>query len=114
MLQPNGIKLITRLKFDLSHLYEDKFRRNLQENHNPIRSSGEDKETTIHYLLHCPNFLEEGRALLDNLQSTGGNIHVTDDSQISELLLFDVSSNNDASNTCIIHVECYYPIHVSY
>ena len=59
-------------------------------------------------------FLEERRALLDNLQSTGENIHVTDDSQISELLLFDVSSNNDASNTCIIHVECCYPIHVSY
>ena len=99
---PKGIKLITRLRLGLSHLCEHKFRHNFQDTLNPICSCGDDIETTIHYLLHCPDYLDERRTLLDNLQSTGENIHDKNDSQISELLLFGASSNNDASNTCIL------------
>ena len=64
--------------------------------------------TTVHYLLHCPNYLDETRTNLDNLQSIGENIHDKNDSQISELLLFDVSSNNDKSNTCILNATIQY------
>ena len=68
-----------------------------------ILSCGDDVETTIYYLLHCPNYLDEKRTILDNLQSIGENIDDKNDSQISELLLFGVSSNNDASNECILN-----------
>ena len=105
---PNRIKLITRLKLGLSQLCEHKFRHNFQENINPLRSCWEDIEATIHYLPLCPNYLEERRALLDNLQSIAENIHVKNDSQISELLLFGVSSNNDASNTCIVNATIHH------
>ena len=88
---PNGTKLITRLRLDLSHYYEHKFRHNFQENLNPIRSYGEDNATTIHYLVHCSNCLEERRTLLDNLHSAGENIHVKNDFQISKLHLFGIS-----------------------
>ena len=98
---PKGIKLITIFRLGLSHLREHKFRYNFV-NFNPICSCGDDIETTIHYLLHCPNYLDERKTLLDNPQSIGENIHDKNDSQISELLLFGVSSNNDASNTCIL------------
>ena len=96
---PKGIKLITRLKLGLSNLGEHKFRDSFQDTLNPICSCGDDIETTIHYLLHCPNYLDERRTLLDNLQSIGEKIHDKNDSQISELLLYGVSSNNDASST---------------
>ena len=43
-----------------------------------------------------------------HLQSTGVDIHDKNDSQISELLLFGVSSNNDASNTCILNATIHY------
>ena len=105
---PKGIKLITRLRLDLSHLREHKLRHNLLDTLNPICSCGDDIETTIQYLHHCPNYLEERRTLLDNLQSIGENIHDENDSQISELLLFGVSSNNDASNTCILNAIIQY------
>ena len=36
------------------------------------------------------------------------NIHDKNDSQISEQLLFDVSSNNDASNTYILNATIKY------
>ena len=65
-------------------------------------------QTTIYYLLHCPDYLDEKRTLLDNLQSIGENINDKNDFQISELLLFGVSSNNDASNTCILNATIQY------
>ena len=105
---PKGIKLITRLRLGLSHLREHKFRHNFQDTLNPICSCGDDIETAIHYLLHCPNYLNDRRSLLDNLQSIGENIHDKNDSQISELLLFGVSSNNDASDTCVLNTTIQY------
>ena len=45
---------------------------------------------------------------MDNLQSIGENIHDKKDSQISELFLFDVPSNNDASDTCILNATIQY------
>ena len=54
------------------------------------------------------NELDERRTLLDNLQSTEENIHDKNDSQISELLPFGVSSNNDASNTCVLNATIQY------
>ena len=77
---PKGIKLITRLRLGLSHLREHKFRHNFQDTLNPICSCGDDIETTIHYLLHCPNYLDERRTLLGNLHSIGENIHDKNDS----------------------------------
>ena len=103
-----GIKLITRLRLDLSHLRKHKFRHNFQDTLNPIWSCGDDIETTIHYLLHCSNYSDEGRTLLEGLQGIGEKIHDKSDSQITELLLFGVSSNNDASNTYILNatIQC--------
>ena len=105
---PEGIKLITRLRLGLSRLREFKFPHNFQNTLNPICSCGDDIETTIHDLLHCPNYLDERRTLLDNLQSIGENIHDKSDFQISELLLFGVSSNNDVSDTCISNATIQY------
>ena len=105
---PKGIKLIPRLRLSLSHLHEHKFWWNFQDTLNPICSCGDDIETTIHYLLYCPNYLDERRTLLGNLQSIGGNIHNKNNSQISKLLLFGVSSNNDASNACVLNATIQY------
>ena len=56
---PKGIKLITRLRLDLSHLREHKFWQNIQDTLNPIYSCRDDIDTTIHYLLYCPKYLDE-------------------------------------------------------
>ena len=59
-----------------------------------------DIENIIDYhLLHYSNYLDKRGTLLENLQNIGENIHYKCDFQISELLLFCVSSNNDASDT---------------
>ena len=49
-----GLKLLTHLRLNLSHLYEHKFRHNFQDTLNPLCSCSLEPESTIHFLLHCP------------------------------------------------------------
>ena len=55
---PDGLKLIARLRLVLSHRRFHKFKHNFPDILNPICSCG-TIETTIQYLLHCPNFLNK-------------------------------------------------------
>ena len=49
----NGLKLLTRLRLNFSHLNEHKFRHNFNDTINPMCSCGKEPETTLHYLLRC-------------------------------------------------------------
>ena len=64
---PRGICLITRLSLGLSHLREHKFKRGFQDTLSPLCSSGNNVESTGHFLLHCPQFVNERRTLLSTL-----------------------------------------------
>ena len=49
----SGLKLLTRLRLNFSHLNEHKFRHNFKDTINPMCSSGFEPETADHYLLRC-------------------------------------------------------------
>ena len=49
----NDVKLLTQLRLDFSQLNEHKFRNNLNDIINPMRSCGKTPEITFHYLLRC-------------------------------------------------------------
>ena len=83
----DGLKTITRLRLGLSHLQFHKFKHNYQDKSNPICSCG-TVETTIDYLLHCPNLSNKTETLFNKLQSIDDNILSKDDSNISKVLLF--------------------------
>ena len=53
-LNPTGTKLITRLKFGLSHLQNNKFSHSFLDWLSPIYCCDKDIDTTVYYLLHCP------------------------------------------------------------
>ena len=53
-------------------------------------------------------FVDERRPLLDNVKNVGENIHDKTNFEISKLLLFGVSSNNDASNSSNLKVAIQY------
>ena len=103
----SGIKLITRLRLDFSHLREHKFKHNFQDTLNPICSCVENIETTTHYLLHCPNYLNERMTLWNNLQNTDENIL---ENILSEILPFGDSSFNDTKKHK--YFKCYHSIYV--
>ena len=65
-------------------------------------------ETTIHYLLHCPNFSKERLTLFNKLKSIDENILSTDDSNISKVLLFGDDSFDDVKNTSVLTASIKY------
>ena len=52
---PKEIRLLRRLHQGLSHLREHKFKNSFQDCLNPLCFSGNEIETSTHYLLHCPS-----------------------------------------------------------
>ena len=70
---PKDFKLITKLRLQLAHLRLHKFRGSFQNTLNSIYNCG-IVETSVHYLLHCPNFSNKRLTLFNKIQSIGENI----------------------------------------
>ena len=105
---PIGIKLITRLRLGLSHLRDHKFKHNFLDCLNPICCYGQDIETTVHYLLHCPIFSDERSIFFNNIRSIDENVLSGSDPKISDTLLFGISSFNDTKNTSVLNTTIDY------
>ena len=63
-----GLKLLTRLRLILSHLYEHRFRHNFQDTVNPLCSCSLESESTTHFLLHCPFYNNQCIALFVSIR----------------------------------------------
>ena len=63
---PKVDKLITRLRLGMSHLREQKFKQHFQDLIDPICNCALDIESTAHFLLHCPLFVNELKIRLSN------------------------------------------------
>ena len=103
---PKGIKLLTRLKVGLSHLREYKFKHSFQDTINPICNCGEDIETTSHYLLHCPDYLQERKTL----SCIVPNIFDFNNDQLTEILLYDKEDLDNIYITSILDATINYLI----
>ena len=87
---------------------DHKFKHNFLDCLNPICCCGQDIETTVHYLLHCPIFSDERSIFFNNIRSINENVLSGSDSRISETLLFGISSFNDTKNTSILNTTIHY------
>ena len=54
---PVGIRLLMSIRLGLSYLSEYEFRHNFADCMNPLYSCSIEPETTLHFFLHCHNFL---------------------------------------------------------
>ena len=63
----NGLKLLTRLRLNFSHLNEYKFRHNFDDTISRKCSCGKEPETTVHYLLRCDLNSIYGLELLNDI-----------------------------------------------
>ena len=61
ILDPNGSKLLTRLRLGLSHQNKHKFNHNFKECVNPLCSYSLQVESVLHFFLHrhSPRILEK-------------------------------------------------------
>ena len=105
---PKGIKLITRLRLGLSHLREHKFKHSFQDTLNPLCNCGQDIESTTHFFLHCPFFINERRTLLSTIRSLDSKLLDCTDYDITQTLLFGNTSQTSSNNFKIINASIDY------
>ena len=98
---PRGICLITRLRLGLSHLREHKFEHGFQDTLNPLCSCGNDVESTEHFLLHCPQFVNERRTLLSTLGNFNCSLLENTSKVLTQILLFGNTSLSPSDNSKI-------------
>ena len=92
---PLGLKLLTRLRVNFSHLREHKFRHNFLDTINPLCSCSLEIESTDHYLLRCPFYTSIRKTLLDNIVDIIGSISNLSDDKLVLILLY----GNDVYST---------------
>ena len=64
---PLGVKLLTRLRLQFSHLNEHKFRHGFSDIINPMCACGTEVGTTEHFLLLCQFYITQRLELFENL-----------------------------------------------
>ena len=103
-----GIRLITRLRLELSHLREHKFKYNFQNCLNPLCSGGSSIESTFHFLLHCPIFHHKRHTLLSTLNNIDSKILASNVSYLIQTLLFGCTSFDSETNTLVLNATIDY------
>ena len=98
-----GIKLVTRLRLGLSHLWKHKFKHSFQHTLNLLCSCGVDTETTSYYFLHCLLFHAERSNLLYNINEINSTILNKSESVMTRILQYGDESFKDEVNLIILN-----------
>ena len=89
IMDPEGLKLLTRLRVQLSHLREHKYRHNFVDTLNPFCNCGLlEIESTTHYLLRCNFFSIQRETLLESISTLTGDISNLSDKKKVDLFLY--------------------------
>ena len=103
-----GIRLITRLQLELSHLCEHKFKYNFQNCLNLLCSCGSSIESTSHFLLQCLIFHDNRHTLLSTLNNIDSKILASNDSYLTQTLLFVFTLFDSETNTLVLNATIDY------
>ena len=92
---PQGSKLLNRLRFGFSHLPENKFRHNFADTVNPLCSCTLETESRDHYFLRCQISVSFRTALMNKLNSVNCGIVSLRPTALLEVILYgDKKLNN--------------------
>ena len=108
IFDPIGLKLLTRLRNNLSHLKDHKFHHGFIDTVSPLCSCNIEAETTKHYLLRCPFFNAPRTTLLDNVTDSFGPLTNLSDDVLVNLLLYGSSSLPIETNSAILRCSITY------
>ena len=76
------------MSLGLIHLHEHKFRHCFQDTLNLLCEGGEDIESTMHFLLHCTNFLITRQTLFEKIRDIDDSILSQSETQLTQTLLY--------------------------
>ena len=94
---PVGVKLLTRLRLQFSHLNEHKFRHNFKDCVSPMCDCGAETETTSHFFLRCQFFANE-RQKLRNVYQIDDSIKNLNEESLIDVLLCRSDKLNGSKN----------------
>ena len=100
---PLGLKLLTLLRIDLSHLKEHKFKHIVQDSKDPLRSCGIDTVSTVHSFLHYVNFTTQRQIILKKLEIINISILAENENSVVRTLLFGRPGITNLTNKEIIN-----------
>ena len=83
LMDPPGLKLLTRLRVNFSHLMEHKLRHNFRDTLVPFCNCGLlESETTNHFLLRCTSFSDLRKIHFDGIIDLIGSISNLHDTKL--------------------------------
>ena len=103
-----GLKLLTRLRLNLSHLREHKFNHNFQGTINPLCPCSLETESVSHFFLRCLNFIEIRTNLKAELREIDETILELSDVSLVNLLLYGDKEFSTEINTKILQCSIKY------
>ena len=99
---PEGLKVLSRLRVGLSHLNAHRFYHNFQECLNPLCSCSVETEDTTYYLLHYRYSSNQRPDLMNSVNSVIQNFEFMSENNKKDLLLFGDSRFDENKNKVIL------------
>ena len=108
IFDPQGLKVLTLLRLDFSHLNEHRFRHNFQQCMNLVCSCSLEIEDTSHYLLHCHHFTLYRIDLMNSVKSICNNFESMTDNNKTRLLLYGEFRLDESKNKFMLQSTIKY------
>ena len=94
---PVDVKLLTRLRLQLSHLNEHKFRNGFEDTISPMCSSNMEIESNKHFLLRCHFYSSQRLELFDELNKINSSFFKLSSKDQVIILLYGYSTKKSIS-----------------
>ena len=108
LFNPQGLKLLTRLRLGLSQLNEHRFRHNFKDFINSLCSCSLEVENTLHFFLHRPRYSIFAMGLTNKVNQIDEKIsYLSDDNKVI-LLLYCNSRFDDNKDNFILSASIKY------
>ena len=103
-----GVKMLTRLRLQFSHLNEHKFRHNFKDCVSPMCDCGAETETISHFFLRYQFFSNERKKFRDDVYRLDASIKHWNEESLIDVLLYGSDRCNDSQNKQILlQTICY-------
>ena len=103
-----GLKLLTRLRLELSNLNEHRFNLNFRNCITPLISCSLNAVSTVHLFLHCHHFHNIRAKLLNSLVVIDMNLLKLSEEQLTKVLLYGFTQLNQNHNRNILSSSIEY------
>ena len=106
--KPTGLKLLIKLRLELSHLRTHKFSHNFSGCLDELCICGTNIESTNHFLLQCSLYLFERQTLMEKIGDVEISILDQNETYLCYTLLFGSNKLSDFKSVCIFSATIEY------